>query len=152
MTARSLGTAAETRQREIAWIHIGAKQLRMDRDTYEAMLLAIGRVRSSKDLDWAGRRKVLDHLAHLGWRPGFNRESPRIRKLLALWGALHRLGAVEDRSVSALSAFCRRQTGVDHIRFLDRQPKSLATLTESLKSWLARVERDRERPETDAHE
>lgn len=140
---KASGDGVSQRKRELALIHIGAQQLGMDRETYEAMLMGIARVKSSADLDWAGRRKVLDHLAHVGWRPGFNRESPRIRKLLALWSELHRLGAIEDRSARALNAFCKRQTGVDHIRFIDLQPAHMETLIESLKSWIARVQRER---------
>jgi len=123
------------------WYWPRAKQLGIDRDTYEAMLHAVARVRSAGDLDWSGRKRVLEHLRHLGWAPGFNRTSPRIRKLLALWAELHKLGAVADRSARSVNVFCKRQTGVDRIEWLDRRPAELETLTESLKSWIARVKR-----------
>lgn len=132
---------ASLRRAELAQIHIAAKQLGIDRDTYEAMLHAVARVRSAGDLDWSGRKRVLEHLRHLGWAPGFNKTSPRIRKLLALWAELHNLGAVADRSARSLNVFCKRQTGVDRIEWLDRRPAELETLTESLKSWIARVKR-----------
>lgn len=41
----------------------------MAEDTYRGLLWALGRVRSSADLDYAGRRAVLDHLKKLGWAP-----------------------------------------------------------------------------------
>lgn len=135
---------AAVRKAELAQIHIAAQQLGMDRETYEAMLQAVARVRSAGALDWSGRKRVLDHLRHLGWAPGFNKASPRIRKLLALWNELHKVGAVSDRSARSLNAFCKRQTGVDRIEWLDRRPAELETLTESLKSWLARVQRQAE--------
>ena len=60
-------TAAERRRRELAKIHIGAEQIAVgDREAYEDMLEAVVGVRSSKDLDGAGRRKVLQHLVACG--------------------------------------------------------------------------------------
>jgi len=53
---------ASLRRAELAQIHIAAKQLGIDRDTYEAMLHAVARVRSAGDLDWSGRKRVLEHL------------------------------------------------------------------------------------------
>ncbi|MCE2646588.1 MAG: regulatory protein GemA [Burkholderiaceae bacterium] len=98
---------AALRRAELAQIHIAAKQLGIDRDTYEAMLHAVARVRSAGDLDWSGRKRVLEHL----------------------------------RPARSLNVFCKRQTGVDRIEWLDRRPAELETLTESLKSWIARVTR-----------
>ncbi len=57
-----------TRNAELAKIHIAKKQLGMDEDTYRDMLFAIARVRSAKDLDHAGRHKVLDHLRAVGFK------------------------------------------------------------------------------------
>ena len=55
-----------TRNAEIATIKIAAKQLGMDDGTYRDMLWTIACVRSAKDLDWAGRKKVIDHLKACG--------------------------------------------------------------------------------------
>lgn len=55
------------RTRELAQIHIAKKELGLEEDTYRDMLWTIGRVRSSGDLDHAGRRRVLEHLASRGW-------------------------------------------------------------------------------------
>lgn len=51
------------RRAELAKIHVLKAQLGLDDDTYRAMLWTVGRVRSAADLDFAGRRNVLDHLA-----------------------------------------------------------------------------------------
>ena len=61
-------TAAERRRRaDLAKIHIGAKQLGdYSEESYRDMLEAVVGVRSSKDLDAAGRRKVLSHLVSCG--------------------------------------------------------------------------------------
>jgi len=62
--------APDLRKRELAAIHIARQQLGMDEATYRDMLWAVARVRSAADLDWAGRRRVLDHLAGCGARIG----------------------------------------------------------------------------------
>jgi phage gp16-like protein len=67
-------TDADTRRRELAKIHIAAKQLGMDpadkdpASEYRCMLWAIGRVHSAADLDHAGRQRVLDHLKACGFK------------------------------------------------------------------------------------
>lgn len=54
------------RNRELAAIHVlASKRLRLDRDTYVALLQRVGKVASSADLDQAGRRRILDELRRL---------------------------------------------------------------------------------------
>ena len=57
--------APDARNRELARIHILAKDLRLDRGEYEDLLFALARVRTAAALGDAGRRQVLDHLAKL---------------------------------------------------------------------------------------
>jgi hypothetical protein len=52
----------DARQKDLARIHILAGQLGLDRESYENVLWANGRVESSKDLDEHGRRQVIAHL------------------------------------------------------------------------------------------
>ncbi|MHB1333416.1 MAG: gp16 family protein [Sulfuriferula sp.] len=61
-------TAPDLRKRELAQIHIARQQLGMDDDTYRAMLWTVARVKSAADLDWAGRKQVLDHCKAKGWK------------------------------------------------------------------------------------
>ena len=62
------------RQRDLAVIHIAAKQLcGDDREAYEDMLEAIVGKRSSAGLDAAGRRRVIDHLRSCGAKIGRTR-------------------------------------------------------------------------------
>lgn len=56
------------RNRELAIIHIAKQQLNMDDESYRAMLWACGRVKSSKDLDYPGRVRVIDHLKKCGFQ------------------------------------------------------------------------------------
>ena len=58
----------DERSKELALIHVAAKQLGMDRECYEQMLWTLSRVKSAADLDWAGRKKVLDHLKAKGFK------------------------------------------------------------------------------------
>lgn len=60
---------AQPRNNGLAQIHIAKAQLGLDDETYRDMLWAVARVRSAKDLDHAGRAKVLAHLKRSGWKP-----------------------------------------------------------------------------------
>lgn len=61
--------AQTARNRDLAMIHVAAKQLAMSDEDYRAMLWTVARTRSSGDLDAHGRRKVLEHLKSRGFRP-----------------------------------------------------------------------------------
>jgi phage gp16-like protein len=65
MTARK-GHGDQRRVCDLAAIHVMTKQLRMDRGTYEAMLMRVSGVRSSADLNATGRAKVVAELRRLG--------------------------------------------------------------------------------------
>lgn len=58
----------DIKRREIMLIHIAKQQLGMDDDSYRAMLWSVARVKSSTALDFAGRKKVLDHLKACGFK------------------------------------------------------------------------------------
>lgn len=66
---------ADTRRRELARIHIRAKEIGLTGDAYRDMLHAVARVRSASDLDAAGRKRVLDHLGAGAARRGTVRAS-----------------------------------------------------------------------------
>lgn len=57
------------RNNDLAKIHIAKQALGLDDDTYRAMLWTVARVRSSSDLDEAGRRAVLQHMKSRGFKP-----------------------------------------------------------------------------------
>lgn len=63
-----MNASQDLRRRELAKIHLGAKALGLDDDAYRDMLWTIARVRSAKDLDAAGRARVLDHLRACGFK------------------------------------------------------------------------------------
>jgi len=128
-------------KREIQLIKIAQKQLGMDDDTYRAMLWAVARVKSCTELDFAGRKKVLDHLQACGFKrtrpqPRALADDPQSKKIRALWLELHASGKVRNPSESALAAFVKRQTGRDALQWLNGREAS--AVIEDLKKWLAR--------------
>ena len=74
-----MNTAHDIRKSELAQIHIAKQQLGIDDDTYRAMLWTVARVNSAADLDFSGRKKVLDHLKAKGFKkkPAKGYKSPR---------------------------------------------------------------------------
>lgn len=115
MQTRKPRSALRTQQ--LAMIHIAAKQLGLDDDTYRAMLWTIARVSSAGDLDQAGRDAILLHLKQCGWRSTSRRNHPsRYQKgsqpalIRHIWTCLARAGAIDDGSDRALRTYVRHQT------------------------------------------
>jgi phage gp16-like protein len=128
------------RRRDLAAIHVAKKQLGLDDDTYRDMLWAVGRVRSAADLDFAGRRRVLEHLQACGFRQRRPQaRDPQSRKVRAVWLELKTLGALRDASEGALAAYVERATGVKALQWLSADQAS--RVIEQLKAWRKRVSR-----------
>lgn len=97
------------RRAALAKIHLGAKQLGWDRATYEDVLWTVARVRSSADLDAAGRARVIAHLRACGvqftakTRPTVGgHKKPLLGKVYALLG---------ERPISYAEGILRRMYG-----------------------------------------
>lgn len=126
----------------IALLHVAKRDLGLDDDTYRAVLERVTGKRSAKDLSEAERRAVVDELKRQGFKPssGGRRkalEGRFAKKLQALWIAGWNLGIVRNRDDKAMLAFVKRQTGVEHTRFL-HHAEDAAKAIEALKAWLAR--------------
>jgi len=126
----------------IAAIHVAKKQLGLDDDTYRAKLTNIIGKSSAADMTEAERQKVLTVLRNDGFRPAENKPAKGLtgkyaKKLQSLWIAAYNLGVVHDRRDAALLAFVKRQTGLDHTRFL-HYPDDARAAIEALKGWLKR--------------
>lgn len=66
MTATTVSAASVRRNKQLAAIHVMAtKRLKLDRETYVALLQRVGGVSSAADLDGRGRSKVLDEMRRL---------------------------------------------------------------------------------------
>lgn len=130
------------RKADLAAIHIAKAGLGWDDDHYRDILFAVCRVRSSSQLDFAGRKRFLAHLQACGWagaRPAAKRAVRQAltgpqRKMWSLWQQLADAGLVDNRRMPALMAWIRRQTGVERLEWL--QPAQEDLVIESLKKWL----------------
>lgn len=88
----------DIKRREITLIHIAKQQLGMDDETYRAMLWSVARVKSSTELDFAGRKKVLDHLKACGWTPSRSTNE---------WAFIDRASADKQPLLRKICAVCR---------------------------------------------
>ncbi|MGO8323701.1 gp16 family protein [Rhizobium ruizarguesonis] len=131
----------------IAAIHVAKKQLGLDDDTYRAKLARITGKSSAKEMTEAERLQVLTVFRNEGFAPApaARRADGRqkltgkyAKKLQALWIGAWNLGIVRDRDDKALIAFVKRQTGIDHTRFVVF-PDDANRAIEALKKWMSRV-------------
>lgn len=134
------------RRADLVAIHVAKKALGWDDDTYRDIMAAVCRVRSSAQLDFAGRKRFLAHLqacqAQQGTAAAPARAKtpwgPQLRKLWALWQQLADAKLVQDRTRGALQAWVSRQTGVDRLEWLN--PQQLDLVLTSARRWLDRKE------------
>lgn len=106
------------------------------RDLYERVT---GK-RRLREMTPSEKQAVVTELRRLGFRAPAQQtrlEGPWAKKLQALWISAWQLGLVRNRTDAALIAFVRRQTGIDHPRWL-RDAAEAAKAVEALKSWMAR--------------
>lgn len=133
--------ARDHRNTDLAKIHLAKKQLNMDDAVYREIIRAVGRAQtgSSKDLDHAGRKRVLEHFKSCGF--GLAKTPPpqgwQAAKLEKLWTALGEAGALKSPSPTGLVNFVQARAGVSALKFLSTAQAS--TLTEALKAWLKRA-------------
>lgn len=119
----------------LAALHMGRRALALDDETYRAMLYRLTGKYSSKDLIVLEKRLVVDEMRACGFQPKAKLlEGKYAKKPQALWIAGWNLGIIRDRSDQALVRFVKRQTGIDHIRFL-RDSDDACRAIEALKSW-----------------
>ena len=97
--------APDLKRRELAQIHIAKKELGMDDETYYAMLWSIGRVRHSNELDYTGRKRVLDHLKSRGFR--VKRGKPATRERANDWAFVDRAAADRQPLLKKLIMVCK---------------------------------------------
>lgn len=129
--------------RSIAAMHVAKKQLGLDDDTYRAALVQVTGKSSSADMTEAQRQEVLEHFRASGFKGSSTARRKPLEgrfagKLQALWIAGWNLGLVRDRDDRALIAFVKRQTGLDHVRFLRHGADAMKAI-EALKGWLERA-------------
>jgi len=144
---------------QLAILHIAAKELGLDEETYRDALQAHAGVRSAKELDYRGFQAIMGHFE----RAGFKRHQPanrptgepanparrgmataaQLRKIFVLWwslgGSYYRVGS----EWKALRGFLKKRFRVDHENFLSFEKAHQAI--EAMKKIGDRVDR-REAP------
>lgn len=131
---------AGARQRDLARIHILAKEVGLDDDVYRDVLWTIARVRSARDLDQHGRQLVIDHL--LTRRTGHPAERERRRpKPSADRAPLTKKVEAQMRDLGVGDAYvdgiAKRMFGIE--RWTLCSPAQLTKITASL--WYAQRRR-----------
>lgn len=146
----------DERTRDLAKIHMAANHVGLirkgDDESYRVMLWSVAEVRSAKDLDAAGRQKVLEHLGTLGFvdrgrsKPGavgrYQRGS-QAALIRFLWTSLAKAGLVEENSERALRRYIAQHGGLDGAVVDERDARHLSKaeaskIIEQLKRWLER--------------
>lgn len=115
--------SSDDRRRELAKIHLAAKQLGMDRAAYEEMLWTVARTKSAGALDAAGRARVLDHLKACGFKPKTAGRPHNIRSSdrRAQLGKIEAFLAEAKRPWSYADALAKRLCKVDSLTFCNAE-------------------------------
>ena len=126
----------------LATIHVGLKQLGIEQDDARDLYERQTGKRSLRAMSAKEQESVIGELRRLGFTRASTGSRKRLegrfaKKLQALWIAAWNLGLVRDRRDEALISFVKRQTGIDHVRFL-RHPEDAAKAIEALKGWMER--------------
>lgn len=133
----------------IGKIHVAKAQMGLDEETYRALLERVTGKTSSKACSISELEAVVREFVNLGWKP--KRTAPArsgkarpmassevAAKARALWLSLWHLGVVRDPSESALTAFCKRQTGMADLAWI-RDQRQAEKLIEALKKMAMRA-------------
>jgi len=131
----------DQRRSLISAIHAEKTRRGLDEDTYRSILAQVmkrpAEKASSKDCNVGQLRAVLASIRGQSARPAQTSESPYIRKARALWKSLYSLGAIDDPSDKALTAFARRQTGIDALPWIT--PEIASQIIEPLRGMCRRA-------------
>ncbi|WP_238121979.1 MULTISPECIES: regulatory protein GemA [unclassified Xanthobacter] len=126
---------------QIGAIHAASKRLGLNEAERRDMIAAVaGGKRSCRELTAGEAVSVINRLNDLQGGAGAagRADGPYRAKLQVLWLSAWNLGVVEDKRDTALHAFVRRQTGLDHSRFL-HDAADASRAVDAIKAWLARA-------------
>lgn len=134
-------------------IHIAKSKLKLDDDTYRAMLVTATGKDSCRKMHHYELEIAYDAFVQRGFKRSFKKHKPRVKgknkaaeiaKIRAIWITMYHHGFIVDSSEEALNKFVQRQTkrlnngiGVNELGWLDGE---LAyQVLESLKKWHVRL-------------
>lgn len=122
-------------------IYGGCRQLGIDEEDRRDLFERVTGKRSVRAMTPKEQESVVLELRSKGFKPASNAKrkltGPYAKKLQALWIGAWNLGLIRSRNDDALIAFVKRQTGIDHTRFL-HYPEDAEKVIEALKAWMAR--------------
>ncbi|SFZ85980.1 Protein of unknown function [Devosia enhydra] len=121
-------------------IHALARQLGMDEETRRAFSEREVGQRSLRAMSPSQQHQLVVAMKRAAGQDNSRTTAlagPYAKKLQALWIAGWNLGIVQNREDKALLAFVKRQSGVDHTRFLLEADKAEAAIG-ALEAWIAR--------------
>lgn len=122
----------------LAAIHVANKQLGLDEDTARDLYERVTGVRSLRMMNNRQLQLIVNEQRRQGFKPAEKGlQGPFAKKLQALWIAAWNLGIVRDRTDAAMLSFVRRQTGIEHTRFL-LDADDAAKAIDALKAWMTR--------------
>jgi len=122
----------------IAKIQVLKRGAALDDASYRDLLERETGKRSSKGMSDAEHLKVISALEALPSVKDVSKVTgPFARKLQALWIAGYNLDVIHDKSDKAMISFLKRQTGLDHHRFL-REGADATKAIDGLKLWIRR--------------
>ncbi|TPL49112.1 regulatory protein GemA [Mesorhizobium sp. B2-4-4] len=122
----------------LAAIHVGNKQLGLDEDTARDLYERVTGKRSLRLMNFRQLELIVTEQRRLGFKPAEKGlKGPFAKKLQALWIAAWNLGIVRDRTDAAMLSFIKRQTGIEHTRFL-LDADDAAKAIDALKAWMTR--------------
>jgi len=144
MTAKATSDPPK-RKAALAKVHKGAQALGLDDPAYRDLLERVTGKRSAAKCSLGQLDEVVAELKRQGWREdqpkraGTRKLAPGDvqAKARALWISLYHLGEVESPEEASLDEFCKRQLGVDSLRFVT--PQQGYAVIEALKAWCARA-------------
>ncbi|WP_084312960.1 gp16 family protein [Desulfobulbus elongatus] len=125
---------AENRRGQLAAIHVARRDLGMDEDTYRLMLREVAGADSSKDLDAAGRRRVLDHMRRLG---GLRKPRKRVAQHPGTPHNIDREAMLQKIEAQLADmrlpwayahAIAKQQTGIERVTWLRKQEHLAAVI------------------------
>ncbi|ATA26606.1 hypothetical protein BIY26_09040 [Brenneria goodwinii] len=134
----------------IRLIHVAKGTLKIDDETYRALLANIANGKTScSEMNHKELESVYSALREKGFKRSFKKTPAKVKtaeiaKIRAIWITMHRHGFVKNGDDAALNAYVKRMTaslnnghGVDELGWLN---PSLATrVLESIKQWHIRL-------------
>lgn len=120
-----------------AAIHVARQQAGLDEETARDLYQRETGKRSLRAMSPGEQVRVLQALRNSATGPAAQLDGPYAKKLIALWLDGWNLGVFADRRHASLLAFVKRQTGIEHTRFL-RDAHQAQAVVEALKKWLTR--------------